>query len=127
MKRAKAPQLFPVPDDTAGAMDMLIFERVRVFWKQVGQCIRELEAYKQKRNICTRGLSCTRQAVRAGGCAHHYAARKAKVKLHTWTAYSTEYGKLRLEQRAAEREAERKRKEEAAKALKRKPPKKVAA
>lgn len=90
-----------------GTLDPLLVERVRVFYQRLAAELRELEAYKQKRGICTRGISCTRKAVKGkrgalNECPHHAAARKAGIKLSRWTAYESEYGRLRKKLREDE-------------------------
>lgn len=102
----KVRQLFP----DEGDLDELVVEQIRVMFARNAANLRELEKYKVKRNICIRGITCTKQAVpgRGGGygygCAEHLAAAKAGIKMSKWTAYSSEYGRLRKKQKEAEKE-----------------------
>ncbi len=106
---------------------MLLVERIRVFYQRVANEIRELEKYKEKRGICTGGMSCTRKALQGprGGmrdCPHHAASRKAGIKLRRWQAYESEYGRLRkemIEREKAEKERAEKEKKKPAKKKKR--------
>jgi hypothetical protein len=100
----KVQNLFP--DDAE--LDDLVVERIRVFYQRVAGHLRELEAYKLKRGYCVGGMSCTRKAVKGplGGrrtCPHHAAAAKAGLKLRRWTAYESEYGRLRKQLAEQER------------------------
>jgi hypothetical protein len=108
-----------------GDLDELLVERIRVFYAQVASHLRELEAYKLERGKCIGGISCTRDAVEgpSGGhrdCAHHTAARKAGIKLARWTAYDSEYGRLRKREIAQQKE-EKKREAEEVKAKAKRP------
>ena len=78
---------------------VLVKDRIQAFYAKLNHELRELEAYKKKRGLCTAGISCMRTAVKGCACAHHAAASKAGIRLRRWAAYETEYGKLRKRER----------------------------